>query len=53
MNSVADTQFAGKPTTSESAENYAVADAKNLPFSDGQFDLVVAYSVLMDAKMYR
>lgn len=34
----------------DSAEDYAVADAKNLPFDDGQFDLVVAYNVLMDVE---
>ena len=34
----------------DSGENYTVADAKNLPFSDGRFDLVVAYNVLMDVE---
>ena len=34
----------------DSAENYTVADAKNLPFSDGRFNLVVAYNVLMDVE---
>jgi len=32
----------------ESADDYAVADARSLPFGDGSFDLVVAYNVLMD-----
>ncbi|WP_142848871.1 bifunctional 2-polyprenyl-6-hydroxyphenol methylase/3-demethylubiquinol 3-O-methyltransferase UbiG [Telmatospirillum sp. J64-1] len=31
----------------ESAHAYAVADARDLPFEDGGFDLVVAYNVLM------
>jgi 2-polyprenyl-3-methyl-5-hydroxy-6-metoxy-1,4-benzoquinol methylase len=31
-----------------SARNYAVASATELPFDDAQFDLVVAYNVLMD-----
>jgi SAM-dependent methyltransferase len=34
----------------DSAEHYAVADGRELPFSDGQFDLVVAYNVLMDVE---
>ncbi len=29
-----------------SADEYAVADGKDLPFGDGQFDLVMAYNVL-------
>jgi SAM-dependent methyltransferase len=33
-----------------SADEYAVADGKNLPFSDRQFDLVMAYNVLMDVE---
>jgi ubiquinone/menaquinone biosynthesis C-methylase UbiE len=33
-----------------SADEYAVADGKELPFEDGQFDLVVAYNVLMDVE---
>lgn len=32
----------------DSADEYAVADARNLPFGDGSFDLVAAYNVLMD-----
>jgi SAM-dependent methyltransferase len=31
-----------------SADDYAVADAAALPFDSGQFDLTVAYNVLMD-----
>src|SRR6516225_8356915 len=34
----------------DSADNYARADACNLPFDDGRFDLVVAYNVLMDVE---
>jgi ubiquinone/menaquinone biosynthesis C-methylase UbiE len=33
-----------------SADEYAVADGKDLPFEDGQFDLVMAYNVLMDVE---
>jgi SAM-dependent methyltransferase len=33
-----------------SARNYAVASATELPFDDAQFDLVVAYNVLMDVE---
>jgi len=32
----------------KSAHRYEVADAAELPFTDGEFDLVVAYNVLMD-----
>jgi ubiquinone/menaquinone biosynthesis C-methylase UbiE len=32
----------------QSAWNYAVATAAELPFEDAQFDLVMAYNVLMD-----
>jgi SAM-dependent methyltransferase len=32
----------------QSARNYAVASAAELPFENAQFDLVVAYNVLMD-----
>jgi SAM-dependent methyltransferase len=32
----------------ESARAYVLADATELPFQDGTFDLVVAYNVLMD-----
>jgi ubiquinone/menaquinone biosynthesis C-methylase UbiE len=32
----------------QSAQNYAVASAAELPFENAQFDLVVAYNVLMD-----
>ena len=31
-----------------SADEYAIADGKDLPFTDGRFDLVMAYNVLMD-----
>src|SRR5262249_8009067 len=31
-----------------SASDYAVAAAAALPFSDAQFDLIIAYNVLMD-----
>jgi 2-polyprenyl-3-methyl-5-hydroxy-6-metoxy-1,4-benzoquinol methylase len=34
----------------DSANNYAIADAGKLPFAEGQFDLVVAYNVLMDVE---
>lgn len=34
----------------DSAHNYATADSRNLPFEDGQFDLVVAYNLLMDVQ---
>jgi SAM-dependent methyltransferase len=34
----------------ESADNYAIAEASKLPIEDGQFDLVVAYNVLMDVE---
>jgi len=33
-----------------SADEYKVADASDLPFSEETFDLVVAYNVLMDVK---
>ncbi len=33
-----------------SADDYAVADAKALPFESGRFDLVMAYNVLMDVE---
>jgi ubiquinone/menaquinone biosynthesis C-methylase UbiE len=33
-----------------SARNYAVASATELPFDNAQFDLVVAYNVLMDVE---
>jgi 2-polyprenyl-3-methyl-5-hydroxy-6-metoxy-1,4-benzoquinol methylase len=33
-----------------SADQYAVAEAKNLPFGECQFDLIVAYNVLMDVE---
>jgi SAM-dependent methyltransferase len=32
------------------ADEYAIADGKDLPFKDGQFDLVMAYNVLMDVE---
>src|ERR1700732_2925112 len=32
------------------ADEYAVADGKDLPFADGRFDLVMAYNVLMDVE---
>lgn len=32
----------------DSAHDYAVAEARALPFEDSRFDLVVAYNVLMD-----
>ena len=32
----------------QSADDYAVAPAAQLPFADGAFDLVIAYNVLMD-----
>jgi SAM-dependent methyltransferase len=34
----------------QSARNYAVASATELPFDNAQFDLVVAYNVLMDVE---
>ncbi|WP_230534579.1 class I SAM-dependent methyltransferase [Microvirga roseola] len=34
----------------DSAHDYAVADARSLPFEDGSFDLVLAYNVLMDVE---
>jgi 2-polyprenyl-3-methyl-5-hydroxy-6-metoxy-1,4-benzoquinol methylase len=34
----------------DSADDYAIADASNLPFAAGKFDLVVAYNVLMDVE---
>jgi SAM-dependent methyltransferase len=34
----------------QSARNYAVASAAELPFENAQFDLVVAYNVLMDVE---
>jgi SAM-dependent methyltransferase len=34
----------------QSAYNYAVAPAGNLPFDNGSFDLVIAYNVLMDVE---
>ena len=34
----------------QSARNYAVASAAELPFGNAQFDLVVAYNVLMDVE---
>lgn len=34
----------------DSADDYAVAPAASLPFSDASFDLVVAYNVLMDVE---
>jgi SAM-dependent methyltransferase len=34
----------------QSARNYAVAPAAELPFGNAQFDLVVAYNVLMDVE---
>jgi SAM-dependent methyltransferase len=33
-----------------SADEYAIADGKDLPFTDGRFDLVMAYNVLMDVE---
>ena len=33
-----------------SADVYAIADGKDLPFENGQFDLVMAYNVLMDVE---
>jgi len=33
-----------------SADHYAVADSHELPFANDQFDLVVAYNVLMDVE---
>jgi SAM-dependent methyltransferase len=37
-------------TEAQSARNYAVASAAELPFENAQFDLVVAYNVLMDVE---
>jgi SAM-dependent methyltransferase len=34
----------------DSADAYAVAPANHLPFADGQFDLAVAYNMLMDVE---
>jgi SAM-dependent methyltransferase len=34
----------------DSAHDYAVADARDLPFEDSSFDQVVAYNVLMDVE---
>src|SRR5215469_15071617 len=34
----------------QSAQNYAVTSAAELPFENAQFDLVVAYNVLMDVE---
>ena len=34
----------------DSADAYAVAPASRLPFADGQFDLAVAYNMLMDVE---
>jgi SAM-dependent methyltransferase len=34
----------------DSAHEYAVADARGLPFEDSSFDLVIAYNVLMDVE---
>jgi ubiquinone/menaquinone biosynthesis C-methylase UbiE len=34
----------------DSAHEYAVADARDLPFKDSSFDLVIAYNVLMDVE---
>jgi SAM-dependent methyltransferase len=33
-----------------SADEYAIADCKDLPFKDEEFDLVMAYNVLMDVE---
>ena len=41
-------QFVGAAIEAQSARNYAVASATELPFENAQFDLVVAYNVLMD-----
>ena len=41
-------QFVGAVIEAPSARNYAVASATELPFENAQFDLVVAYNVLMD-----
>lgn len=35
-------------SAAQSADAYAVASAGALPFADGEFDLVIAYNVLMD-----
>jgi SAM-dependent methyltransferase len=41
-------QFVGAAIEAQSARNYAVASATELPFENAKFDLVVAYNVLMD-----
>lgn len=41
-------RFVRVASEAQSARNYVVASAAGLPFVDAQFDLVVAYNVLMD-----
>jgi SAM-dependent methyltransferase len=41
-------RFVRAAIEAQSARNYAVASATELPFENAQFDLVVAYNVLMD-----
>jgi SAM-dependent methyltransferase len=40
--------FVAAAAQAQSAHDYAVAAAANLPFEDGRFDLAVLYNVLMD-----
>jgi SAM-dependent methyltransferase len=43
-------RLVGAAIEAQSACNYAVASASELPFEDAEFDLVVAYNVLMDVE---
>jgi Methylase involved in ubiquinone/menaquinone biosynthesis len=43
-------EFVDVARQADSAHEYAVADARDLPFEDGSFDLVMAYNVLMDVE---
>jgi SAM-dependent methyltransferase len=43
-------RFVKAAIEAQSARNYAVASAAELPFENAQFDLVVAYNVLMDVE---
>lgn len=43
-------EFVEAARQADSAHEYRVADARNLPFEDSSFDRVIAYNVLMDVE---
>lgn len=43
-------EFVEVAQQADSAHEYVVADARDLPFEDSSFDLVMAYNVLMDVE---